>query len=341
MPDSRKENKREKLARLRLENQETISDDKQYPNAIDMFLPSMDRNEVMLISPDRLVPYPDKKLRMKLYEGEKREDLYKSISQVGIIDPVIVTPLDDYNYTILAGHNRVNIANELGIDVKCVVRIGLTDLDKKLIVLDTNLYARSLEEMLPSELAHALNERNELLKERGKRNDLKNSTSSQDSENSTSSQSGNKLTTSEIIGKKYKLSRNNVFRYIRLVSLNDGLLEMVDNDTLFLNAGAELSYLKQLEQEQLLKIIQEKGYKISVPLAKKLKILSQETKSNIAIKNIVSEYFTEQKQSINFKFNTRTKKLVEEKIKSIVPTNDFDNIENILEQALKMYYSQN
>ena len=50
------------------------------------------------------------------------EMLIESISNLGVLTPIIVRSIDDSNYEIISGHRRVEACRRLGIET----RIGLT-----------------------------------------------------------------------------------------------------------------------------------------------------------------------------------------------------------------------
>lgn len=58
--------------------------------------------------------------------------------------------------------------------------------------------------------------------------------------------------TADAVGEKAGDSGRTVQRYIRLASLIDGLLDLVDAGKVAMVAGERLSYLKQEEQEWVL-----------------------------------------------------------------------------------------
>ena len=71
---------------------------------------------VKYASADKFTYYPDHSIILKLHEGYKRDAMVESIKKDGIIEPICVWPKDN-QLIILAGHNRCNIAEELGIQV--------------------------------------------------------------------------------------------------------------------------------------------------------------------------------------------------------------------------------
>ena len=112
-----------------------------------------DNNEIKYLKFEELEDYPDQPFR--LYNDAQNEEMIRSIRINGIIQPLIVRPLENGKYQILSGHNRKYCGQKAGIIYyPCKVKKGLTDDEAKLYLVDTNLATR--EEILPSERARAL-----------------------------------------------------------------------------------------------------------------------------------------------------------------------------------------
>lgn len=100
---------------------------------------------------DLLVPWESQPFKM--YSDFKLHELAESIKENGLLSPIIVCPLDNGKYRIIAGHNRVEACRLAGItNIPSVIK----DVDEnraKLMMTDTNLCQRT--ELLPSERAYA------------------------------------------------------------------------------------------------------------------------------------------------------------------------------------------
>jgi len=95
---------------------------------------------------------PFKKHPFKLHNAEKMQELANSISERGVITPIIVRPIDNNKYEIVSGHNRVEAARLAGLDIiPCDIR-KLDDDAATIIMVDANLQR---ETILPSEKAWA------------------------------------------------------------------------------------------------------------------------------------------------------------------------------------------
>lgn len=287
--------------------------------------------EILYAPADCFEPYPDHKIRLKLHTGEKYQQLKESIMNNGVIEPVIVMHSENRGkFTIIAGHNRVNICKKLNIEVPYYLKTDLTKEQADLICIETNLLNRQHDELLPSELANILYTRNEILKHQGRRTDL--ALDQVGLKSNTKDQIGLKSHTVEKIGREFKLSPSNVKRYIRLVKLNVDLLNLVDNNTIPINAGVEVSFLKPYEQAELYNYIITNNYKLSLNTAKTLKEMSNQTEDNIDIPlaiNQINETKNKQAKQISLSIN---------EIKKYVPSHDMTNLYDIIIEALKLYY---
>lgn len=162
--------------------------------------------------------------------------LIDSISNLGVLTPIIVRSLDDGNYEIISGHRRTEACRRLGIEaIPCIVK-ELTRDEATVILVDLNLQR---DEVLPSEKAHAYKMKMDALKNQGARTDL------------TSTQSVSKFRTAEEVGKENNESRETVRRYIRLTYLIPEILKLVDEGRIAFTPAVELSYLPSEEQNEV------------------------------------------------------------------------------------------
>jgi len=115
----------------------------------------------------------------------------------------------------------------------------MTDDEAVITMVDANLQR---EHILPSEKAFAYWMKMNALKHQGK---------------ATLSQVATKSDTAAEIGKQAGESRDQVFRYIRLVQLNSDILKMVDEGKVALSPAVEISYLSPENQALLYDAMQE------------------------------------------------------------------------------------
>lgn len=127
-------------------------------------------------------------------------ELVDSISESGIITPIIVRPKVGVGYEVISGHRRWEACKELGIE-SIPARVEYIDDDEATILMVNSNIQR--EHVLPSEKAFAYKMRMEALKHQGR---------------TTLAQVGPKFS-SEKIAAETGDSRNQVKRYIRLTYL--------------------------------------------------------------------------------------------------------------------------
>ena len=107
-----------------------------------------------------------------LYEGDRLDDMVESIRDHGILNPVIVREIDD-GYEMLSGHNRANAAKIAGLsEVPAIIKVGLSESEAYIYVIETNLIQRSFAELLPSEKAAVMAAHYDKVCCQGKRNDI-------------------------------------------------------------------------------------------------------------------------------------------------------------------------
>ena len=198
---------------------------------------SLDTQLIHYFSPAVFVPYFDEKLRLGLHTGEKREQLKESIALNGIMQPVIITEQEG-KWMILAGHNRVDIAKELNIDVPCIIKKNLSKDQMDLFIIDNNLLNRQVvEELKPSQLAYLFKTKMDAEKHQG------------------TLSTGFTKYTGEQIGEEIGISRAMVHRYIKLNDLIPEALSMVDNKELTMKSGYELSFCDKKVQQLIISYV--------------------------------------------------------------------------------------
>lgn len=169
-------------------------------------------------------------------DDEEMQQMVESLSEFGVLVPLIVRPDPYGGYEILSGHRR-HRAGELA--EKETVPAIIRDLDDDaaiILMCDSNLQR---ENILPSERAWAYKMKLDAIKHQGMRSDL------------TSTQVGQKLSI-EKVGEDAGVSRGTIQRYIRLTNLLPEVLDMVDSKQISFNPAVELSYLKPNEQKDFL-----------------------------------------------------------------------------------------
>ena len=213
---------------------------------------------VQNISISELVPFRNHPF--KVVDDEAMLRTTESISQYGVLTPLIARPLEEGGYEIISGHRRAHAAELAGLSEVPVLVRQMDDDAATVLMVDSNLQR---ENILPSERAFAFKMKLEALSHQGARSDL------------TSVQVAPKLST-EIIGESAGMSKDNVKRFIRLTNLIPEVLDMVDQKQISFNPAVELSYLKPEEQQMFLEAMDEVQAAPSLSQAQRLKKLSQE-----------------------------------------------------------------
>ena len=233
--------------------------------------PDVMKNAVQNIDINKLVPY--KNHCFKLYEGERLDDMVRSVQLYGIMVPIIVRTIPDSDkYEILCGHNRVNAARIAGKkNVPTIIKENLPDEFASVYLVESNAMQRGFKELRISEQAFAV----EMIYKR-----LKDSSAVRAIEKELSVLEGIKspLDTCEKVdnlkgaAEEYGLCRASIARLLRINKLSDELKAMVDDGNIKIRPAVELSYISKEMQEQLVKAMSEQEVSvIDMKMAKQLR----------------------------------------------------------------------
>lgn len=238
-------------------------------------------NNIEYIEVEKLKPFENHPYKVE--DNEKMNNLTQSIKENGILSPLIVRPIKNGEYEIISGHRRLFAGKQAGL-TKIPAIVCEMDRDTAAITLvDSNLHR---ENILPSEKAFAYKLKAEALSHQGKRTDL------------TLEQVAPKLST-ETIGESENISKDTVKRYVRLTNLLPKLLEFVDEGRIAFTPAVELSYLNDIEQQDLIEIIESEDCTPSLSQAVRMKKLSQQgLLTDDKILEIMSEEKANQKERI-------------------------------------------
>lgn len=206
----------------------------------------------------KLVPFSGHPFKVR--DDEEMEKTVDSIKQFGVLNPVIVRPMDNGLFEIVSGHRRCHASALAGLDsVPGIVR-NLDDDEATILMVDSNLQR---ETILPSERAMALKMKMEAMRHQGERN-------------STSRQVGEKSWAVTELSEQSDMSERQVHRYIALTNLIPELLEQVDNKQIAFNPAVELSYITKEQQQDFLEAMDYAQSTPSLSQAQRIKKLSQE-----------------------------------------------------------------
>ena len=219
--------------------------------------------------------HPFKNHPFKVLDDELMQQTIDSITQVGVLCPLVVRPDPVGGYEIISGHRRLRASELAGLNTVPVIVKNLTDDEAVIFMVDSNLQR---ENILPSEKAKAYKMKMEALKHQGERGNL------------TLCHDGTKSWTSEKLSQDTGDSIRSVHRYIRLASLEPDLLEKVDNKEISLTPAVELAYLSQEEQQVFLDAMDYSQNTPSLSQAQRIRKLSQSGQCTVeAMREIMSE----------------------------------------------------
>ena len=98
------------------------------------------RDKVTEIQISHLKDYHKGNLGENRYSKQDLQDLVESIKVNGIIQPLVVRPLENEDYEIILGHHRRDAALLAGLDrVPCLINDDMDDDVAELVFMDSNL----------------------------------------------------------------------------------------------------------------------------------------------------------------------------------------------------------
>ena len=268
--------------------------------------------------------FPDHPFKVRM--DESMTELADSVKERGVLNPVLVRPMPDGGYQMIAGHRRKMAAELAGLStVPCIIR-ELTDDEAVIIMVDSNLQR---DQVLPSEKAFAFKMKLDAMKRQGQRTDLTCATP-------LHKLSGKK--SREILAEQAGESHEQIRKYIRLTHLIPELLELVDNSVLkekeklqmALRPAVELSYLRKEEQAALFELIEVEDCTPSHAQAIKMRNFSQAGKLN---EDVLLSIMQEEKGNQIEQF-----KIPRERInRYFAPGTPAQTIEDTIIKALELY----
>ena len=218
------------------------------------------REQVQQIPIDALHPFTNHPF--KVLDDEAMTRTVESITQYGVLAPLIARPRPEGGYEIISGHRRQHAAQLAGLETLPVIVRNMDDDAAVLLMVDSNLQR---ENILPSERAFAYKMKLEAIKNQGARSDLTSGQIVQKSKLSIER-------VAEDAGEGYKT----VQRFIRLTNLVPELLDMVDEKKIAFNPAVELSYLDESQQRDFLEAMEDTQNAPSLSQAQQLKKMAQQ-----------------------------------------------------------------
>lgn len=239
--------------------------------------------QLTTLLPQQLHPFPGNPFG--LHSGEELNALVASVSEFGVIAPLLVRPICDGEYEIISGHRRWEACMKSGINhIPAVVR----DMDDDMAVIalvDGNLHR---ENLLPSEKARAYQMKMDALARMRKRT----------KENIGAHREPRKRM-SQILSEEVGESPAQIKRYIRLNSLEAPLLDLVDAGRVALTPAVQLSYLNADRQLEIAQAIEAMDSSPSLSQAMRLRELGEKgTLNSQVIESVISEEKANQREML-------------------------------------------
>ena len=282
--------------------------------SIDELLGVVNEESAMEIEIDKIKSFSGHPF--KVIDDEKMQDLIESISESGVLTPVLIRPDRNDGYEMISGHRRMHAAQKAGlITIPAIVR-EMTDDEAVIAMVDANIQR---EELLPSEKAFAYKMKLEAMKRQGSRTDL------------TLSQNETKLRSDEILSKQVGESRAQVQRFIRLTELIPDLLELVDKKRLNFTIAVDISYIPQDVQKWIYEYICDNGFIKPNQIAALRNYLGQGPVTQSLMISILNSH-------IPVKAPARKVTLNEKKLTKYFPKNyTSEDVEKVIESLLEKW----
>lgn len=273
--------------------------DIRVPTYDDLFTNEEQRQEAKL---EKIMEVPVEDIQefknhpFRVRNDEQMSELVKSVSENGILVPVLVRPHPNgHGYEMISGHRRMNAAMVNGQEKIQVIVRELTDDQATIIMVDSNIQR---ENILPTERGFAYKMKlDAMIRQSGRPKD-------------NGSQVGNHLKgkkSIEVLAEEERKSKNQIHRFIRLTELVEPLRDMVDGirsdgKKIAFNPAVELSYLSKENQQLVVKNIEGLDLTPSHAQTIRMKELSRENRlDENVIYSIMTEEKANQKEKLSFK----------------------------------------
>ena len=215
--------------------------------SIDELLGVVNEESAMEIEIDKIKPFAGHPF--KVIDDEKMQDLIESISESGVLTPVLIRPDQNDGYEMISGHRRMHAAQKAGlITIPAIVR-DMTDDEAVIAMVDANIQR---EELLPSEKAFAYKMKLTAMKRQAGRPSKNNS--------GQNDQKLNGVVSRDLLAEQVGESSKQIQRYIRLTELIPDLLELVDKKRLNFTIAVDISYIPQDVQKWIYEYICDNGF---------------------------------------------------------------------------------
>ncbi len=293
----------------------------------ELFMNEQERKENRLpriydIPLSEIDEFPDHPFQVRM--DEDMDQLVESVKERGVITPVTLRLKEDGRYETVSGHRRIKACELAGLETVPAEIKELTRDEAIILMVDSNLQR---SEIKPSEKAFAYKMRYEAMRRMpgrpAKRED-------QENVRPVGANLSRDNRSDEILSGESADSARQIQRYIRLTELAKPLLQLVDDGKIAMRPAVELSYLNDIEQQDLLAQISESDATPSHAQAIKMRNFSKEGKLNPeVIESIMMEEKPNQRPKISFRY---------EEIKPYIPSNvSYEKTSAYVISALKYY----
>lgn len=220
------------------------------PSEADFFkLPIPNEGEIysMAVHPAYLKDFLDHPFTVNR-ETQDYKDLFESIKNYGIREPVLCRPGRNGGLEIISGHRRHDIGAQLNYPIPVLIERVDED-DAQIQCVDGNLHRKDIP---ISELARAAQMKMDALKRKAGRR----------SKADILAGKAPMKRSDEQVGEDLGMSRASVQRLMRVNQLEEPLKKMVDKKELPLDTAEQISHMKPAEQKTLVDAIEKEGGKV-------------------------------------------------------------------------------
>lgn len=201
----------------------------------------------------------------RVVDDENMEEMVESVKAYGVLVPAIARPRAGGGYELISGHRRKHDSELAGKETMPVI-VRYCDNDEAVVIMvDANIQR---EDILVSERAKAYQMKYEAMKHQGKAQ-------------------GNSLQEmSEQAGESMKT----IQRLICIASLDEKLLNMIDEKKLGLRQGVDLSFIPQDKQRMVYEVITAMNISLSLEQSARIKEASRKGYLN---EDFLKDYLSE------------------------------------------------
>lgn len=234
-------------------------------NVIETFTQQAEKKPVVVeLAIDSLVPY--RSHPFALYEGERLDDMVESVNENGVLTPIIVQPVENGQYEILAGHNRWNASKIAGKKtIPAIIKTGLTEEEAYVYVVETNVFQRGFDNLKLSEQAAVIAERTDSFREE-KRTAIR-----EEIQSMNGADSPNRADVA--VGEEYGMNSKRIARLVRIHRyLIPELKALLDDDRIPFVGAINLSFLNEDDQREVAELSED--YELTLKKCEALKKLA-------------------------------------------------------------------